>query len=279
VAAHGVLHGVHLPSLKRVISAGAPVPASVLASFGSLLAAEAELFTPYGATESLPVCSIGSREILAETAMKTDAGAGVCVGRPVPGVHLEIIRILDEPIPCWSDDLRVPPGQIGEIAVSGAVVTRGYFRRDASTRLAKIEDPERHRFFHRMGDLGYRDETGRVWFCGRKAHRVVIREGTLFTIPCEGVFNQHPQVYRTALVGVPAADGRQTPVLCVETEQAETAARREQIRQELLQLGAGHPHTAGIGNILFHPGFPVDIRHNAKIFREKLARWAAAKLR
>jgi acyl-coenzyme A synthetase/AMP-(fatty) acid ligase len=275
VGRYGRERGVHLPTLKRVISAGAPVPARVLSSFGGLLREEVEIFTPYGATEALPVCSIGSRQVLAETAPKTAAGAGVCVGRPVEGIHLEIIRIDDAPITNWTDDLRVKSAEIGEIAVTGPVVTRNYYRREASTVLAKIEDPGGQRFFHRMGDLGYLDETGRVWFCGRKAHRVITRETTLFTIPCEGVFNVHDRVHRTALVGVPDGDGYHKPVLCVETEKREGAAARETIRGELLALGAAYPHTRVVRDILFHDSFPVDIRHNAKIFREKLALWAA----
>jgi acyl-coenzyme A synthetase/AMP-(fatty) acid ligase len=105
---------------------------------------------------------------------------------------------------------------------------------------------------------------------------VVTPSETLFTIPCEAVFNTHPHVFRTALVGVSGPDG-QLPVLCVELEKG-IRVDREKIRRELLEIGASHIHTHGITTILFHPGFPVDIRHNAKIFREKLSRWAARRL-
>ncbi|MGE5755608.1 MAG: AMP-binding protein, partial [Planctomycetaceae bacterium] len=76
----GAACGVTLPTLRRVISAGAPVPAQVLERFAAMLGPEARIFTPYGATEALPVCSIGSDEILGETRRATDRGAGVCVG-------------------------------------------------------------------------------------------------------------------------------------------------------------------------------------------------------
>jgi hypothetical protein len=99
----------------------------------------------------------------------------------------------------------------------------------------------------------------------------------LFTIPCEGVFNAHPAVFRSALVGV-VRGGAKEPVLCVERETQATSSSMEELRHELLALGARHPHTRAIQTILFHPGFPVDIRHNAKIFREKLAVWAAGQL-
>jgi acyl-CoA synthetase (AMP-forming)/AMP-acid ligase II len=276
----GVEHIVKLPTLQRVISAGAPVPAKVLERFATMLGPEARIFTPYGATEALPVCSIGSDEILGETRQATDRGAGVCVGRPVPGVRVAVIRISDDPIADWSDDLLVPDGTIGELVVQGPVVTQEYFNRPQATALAKIAEPKGGQggSWHRMGDLGYRDDRGRFWFCGRKSQRVVTTRGTLFTIPCEAVFNTHPEVARTALVGV-GAPGASRPVLCVEPIRWPGRADRARIRRALLERAAMHPHTREIQTILFHPSFPVDIRHSAKIFREKLAVWAARKLR
>jgi acyl-CoA synthetase (AMP-forming)/AMP-acid ligase II len=277
VGRYGEERGLKLPSLKRAISAGAPVPATVLERFARMLSAGVEIFTPYGATEALPVCSIGSAEILAETRYATDRGRGVCVGRPVPGIELEIIRIVDEPIALWKEGLKLGPGEIGEIVVRGPQVTTGYFNRPESTALSKIADPGAGGFYHRMGDLGYRDERGRIWFCGRKAHRVTTPGGTLFTMPCEAIFNTHAAVFRTALVGI-GAPGRQRPVLCVELEKDAKSSDLEQIHRELQAIGAEHPLTRNIRTFLFHPAFPVDIRHNAKIFREQLAVWAAEKL-
>ena len=267
--------GKTLPTLKRVISAGAPVGADVLEAFTTLLAPRVEVFTPYGATESLPVCSIGSSEILRETRQRTAEGAGVCVGRPVAEAHMDVIRISDEPLPTWSDDLRAPLGEIGEIVVQGPMVTRAYFQRPEATALAKITAAD-GRFYHRMGDLGYFDEQGRLWFCGRKAHRVVTAAGTLYTIPCEAVFNTHPHVFRTALVGV-GPKGAARPVLCVELKPG-VQLEETQLKTELRRLAESRPHTQPIQMFLVHPGFPVDIRHNAKIFREKLAVWAARQL-
>jgi len=264
-----------LESVRRVISAGAPVSAPVIERFTKLLPAGTQVYTPYGATEALPVAVIGSDEILKETRFKTDQGAGVCVGRPVPGVEVKIIRIGDEAIPTWSDDLESLTGQIGEIVVSGPWVTASYYNRPEATNLAKIATADS--FYHRMGDVGYFDNRGRLWFCGRKAHCVVLSDTTLFTIPCEAVFNTHPAVFRTALVGV-QQNGEMQPVLCVERE-AGVRMSEVQLRQELLALGAAHPHTSRIRTILFHRAFPVDIRHNAKIFREKLAIWAARRVR
>src|SRR5262249_23504916 len=106
VGEYGSAKGLKLPTLRRVISAGAPVPARVIERFAAMLCDGAQVHTPYGATEVLPVCSIGSDEILGETARRTAEGAGTCVGRPVDGIRVRIIRISDGPIPEWSDDLE-----------------------------------------------------------------------------------------------------------------------------------------------------------------------------
>lgn len=277
VGRYAAAHGIRLPTLRRVISAGAPVPWEAIQRFAALLTDGVQIHTPYGATEALPVCSIGSDEILRETSLRTAEGAGVCVGRPVEGMTVKIIRISDEALPAWSDDLELPAGDIGEIVVRGPIVTASYWDRPQSTSLAKIAGPIHGGFYHRMGDVGYVDASGRLWFCGRKSQRVITPDGTLFTIPCEGVFNAHPAVYRSALVGM-ARHGVTEPVLCVERDKDATSPDDGQLRRELLALGARHPHTRAIQTILFHPSFPVDIRHNAKIFRENLAVWAAEQL-
>ena len=273
----GEKKGVTLPSLKRVISAGAPARPDVLRSFSTMLCGEAQVFTPYGATEALPVCNIGSRDILEETGKLTAEGKGACVGLPVPGITLHIIKITDEPIAAWSPDLLAPDGEIGEIAVQGEIVTEAYYNREESTRLAKIPDPAGGGFYHRMGDVGYKDCTGRVWFCGRKSHRVALPDRTLFTIPCEALFNNQPGVFRTALVGV-KVKGATKAVICVETEKGVKRSEHQRLIGELSAIAAAHPHTAVIDTFLIHRRFPVDIRHNAKIFREKLALWAQRRL-
>src|SRR5262249_42173129 len=158
----------------------------------------------------------------------------VCVGRSVNSVRVKIIRISDEKIPVWSDDLELPPGEIGEIAVQGPIVSREYYQRPQATALAKIADPDNGGFYHRLGDLGYFDATGRLWFCGRKSQRVVTERRTLFTIPCEAVFNAHPRVARTALVGV-GPQGNARPVICVEMKEGVPA---NGIEDELLRLRA-----------------------------------------
>ncbi len=269
--------GLRLPFLRRVISAGAPVPPAVVAGVRPLLASSAEILTPYGATEAVPVAVIRDAEILTETRPLTERGYGICVGTPVPGIEVRILRIRDEPIPYWDDALELPAGEIGEIVVRGAHVSPCYFENPQADALHKVADGEGG-FWHRMGDLGWIDRKGRLWFCGRKSHRVITSSGTLFTVPCEGIFNTHPLVRRSALVGV-GPSGHQVPVLCVELRKTRRRVRREVVREDLLDLARRHEMTRSIRTVLFHRSFPVDIRHNAKIRREDLASWAAGRMK
>ena len=275
VGRYGSEKGVRLPTLKRVVSAGAPVAPSVIERFTDMLEGDAQVHTPYGATEAVPVLSIASREIMAETRTETERGRGMCVGREMGASRAEIIRISDDPIAEWSDDLVLPLGEIGEITVKGPHVSREYYRRPDQTALAKIKDGSG--FWHRMGDVGWKDEKGRIWFCGRKSHRVETESGPMFTIPVEAVFNNHRDVFRSALVGL-GDRPRQKPVICIEVE--ETARKRDQseLTRELLELAGRNELTRQIKDVLYHPSFPVDIRHNSKIFREKLTVWAAEEL-
>jgi acyl-CoA synthetase (AMP-forming)/AMP-acid ligase II len=272
-------HAIPFPSLRRVLSAGAPVPIHVLERMRqTFTTSQADIHTPYGATESLPICSISGREVLTQTAAKTRAGAGTCVGRPFPRIRVKIIAITEGPIANLADVRELPSGEIGEIIVQGPVVTREYYRQPDATRAAKISDGPT--FWHRMGDVGYLDEAGALWFCGRKAHLVETPQGRLFTICCEAIFNNHPEVFRCALVGIGEKPG-QRPVIVVERADGAlpAASARERFHAELRELARGNPLTRDIESFLCHPALPVDIRHNVKIFRERLAPWAAKQLR
>jgi acyl-CoA synthetase (AMP-forming)/AMP-acid ligase II len=270
--------GETLPSIRRILTAGAPVPPAVLGRLLPLLDRAGEIHTPYGATEALPVASIEAREVLHDTAALTQAGRGTCVGTPFEKVRVRIIARVDGPIPEITAARELPVGEIGEIIVSGPQVTREYFRRPDGTALAKIADGET--FWHRMGDVGYFDERGRLWFCGRKGHIVDTEQGPLYTECVEPMFNTLPGVFRSALVGV-GPRPRQTPVLIVEPEtNPDTRDRRNRDawRTELLAFAAANPQLASIRTVLFHPSLPVDVRHNAKINREALAVLAAKRV-
>ena len=269
VSRYCLAQGITLP-VKKILMAGAPVPGELIDRVQRIMAPGGEIHTPYGATECLPIVSITGTEVLAETWPRSRQGKGTCVGRPLPGIHLRIIEPVAGPIAAWDQVRELPVGAIGEIAVSGPVVTRSYDHDEAETRAAKI--PDGQGFWHRLGDMGYLDERGRLWFCGRKAHRVLTAAGVLYTIPCEAIFNEHPAVRRSALVGVGKA-GEQLPVLIVELAQSQK--RTDRLMLELRALAQGNDLTRAIETFLVHPAFPVDIRHNAKIFREKLSAWAA----
>jgi olefin beta-lactone synthetase len=274
--------GRKMPTLKRVLSAGAPVPPRVLAWIRSAMADDGVVFTPYGATEALPVASIESREVLTETAARSREGAGTCVGRPFSGIRWKVIEIDDGPASQLSDIRELPVGQIGELMVTGDVVSQKYETRQDQNAFHKVFDGER--YWHRMGDIGYLDAEGRFWFCGRKAHRVQTAQGVLYTIPCEAIFNTHRSVHRTALVGF-GEPGKQTAALVVETwarskqKDLANALPDSQLIAELKELAQRFEHTKNIEHIYIYPEpLPTDIRHNAKIFRERLGPWAAQQL-
>jgi olefin beta-lactone synthetase len=270
---------IRLPTLRRVLSAGAPVPPRVLERMKACIAADGDVHTPYGATESLPVASIAASEVLGETQYLWAQGRGTCIGRKFSLIEWKVIGMVDGRIAELSDAVELPKGQIGELIVSGPVVTREYVTRTEANSLGKIIDGTR--VWHRMGDVGYLDEQGRFWFCGRMAHRVQTAGGPMFTIPCEAIFNQHPAIYRSALVGIGPA-GRQRPAIVAEPwpdKMPRNRSGRKQLLSELEGLALGSALTRDIHDFLLHPAMPVDIRHNAKIFREQLAVWAARKLR
>lgn len=265
VGRHGERTGMRLQYLTTILSAGAPVRPDIRERILEMTDLDAQVFTPYGASEALPVTSIGSTELDALT------GIGICVGRPVGGVDVTLVGVTDGPLTSVEEAEAVAPGSVGEIVVSGPAVTRGYHRNPAADRLAKLTWEGRPA--HRMGDLGRFDEDGRIWFYGRKSHRVITAEGDLYTVPLESLFNQHPAVRRSALVGV-GNGPHHVPVLCIEVEP--DAEPPDSI--DVLAYGVGDAGAARVRTVLVHPGFPVDIRHNSKIDRPALAEWADHRL-
>ncbi len=297
---HCIAHQITLPSLRRVLCAGAPVPETLWQSSRTWMP-RGGLHSPYGATEALPVTTISSDEIAALSVASVSSSAfGSCVGRPIAGNQLKIITIVDQPIESLDDIRELPNGEIGEIIVAGPTVTRTYDAAPEATSLAKIEMPNakcqaparpvgasdtsenwsvefgvsapRGTVWHRMGDCGYLDPQGRLWFCGRKVERVETAQGTLFTEPCEQAFRCHPHVTRCALIGL-GKPGQQRPAIVVEAGPGNSNTYPGFAR-ELRALALRQPHTAGITLFYFHPKFPVDVRHNAKIHRLALAHWA-----
>ena len=253
---------LQLPSVKRVVTFGAPIGLGLVRLWRQL---GAEIHTPYGATEALPVSTISGAELEA-LAPQTRAGAGVCVGRKAPGLDWQLLDISDEPVTG-----QVTPGDVGEVAVSGPVVTHEYDRLPEANAASKFE--QEGRIWHRMGDLGRVDDEGRLWIVGRKAHRVQAPGHTFFPVCAEEMVD-HPEVRRCALVGV-GEPGHQQPTLVVEPGSPrllKDPAEQHKCARELKESLSGY---VTVKKVLFHPSLPVDPRHNAKIDREELARWAA----
>jgi olefin beta-lactone synthetase len=270
---HAMAHGLRTPSLRRVIGGGAPIVASAIQPLLAMMGDDGEVWSNYGATEALPSTEMGARETLAETWARTEEGAGVCVGRPFEGVDVRIIRMTDAPLTSFEQAQEVPQGAIGEIVVRSPHVSPSYYQDQVNTEKHKLRDVD-GTFWHRIGDAGYLDEAGRLWYCGRVSQRVRSAAGDLHPSQCEPVFDAHPKVRRSGLVAV-SAPGGDVPVICVEVEKERRRTDLDALRAELLALAAKYPATRQIEHVQFHPSLPVDPRHNSKIERPKLARWAS----
>ncbi len=271
--------GRKLERMRRVLIAGAPVPPSLIRDLHRVLPLEGDVFTPYGATEALPVASITGREVTPALVGPIESGGGTCVGQIAPGIDMRLIELTDEPISHWEDVTEVSLGMFGEVCVRGPVVTREYAEAPEHTSQAKIQGADGE-IWHRMGDVGRLDAEGRLWFLGRKNHRLETERGTRMPVPTENVFNTHERVHRTALVGV-GPRGQEEPVLIVEPLPGEIPRGKVMLEGFIMQLrtiARKHVSTHDIEMFLFRESFPVDVRHNAKIHREELKAWAEAQI-
>ena len=257
-----------LPSVKYLVMFGAPVSTVIHKKFKPLLP-NGTTYTPYGATEALPVSNISGDFILKNTAIMSENGKGTCIGSVVPGVEIKIIKITDAIIEKLADAKILSTNEIGEIIVKGPTVTKEYLHLPEKTREAKIYDGDD--VWHRMGDMGFFDESNNLWFLGRKAHRVETKTGLMTPITCEAIFNKHSAVKRSALVGLGVL-GHQTPVIVIERKDSQFLSGRERsiFESELLYLSKKFPHTSEIQKVYLSKSFPVDVRHNIKIDRIKL---------
>ena len=267
--------GVKLPDLRRLLIAGAPVSGELLAKL-RIIAPHCVTHTPYGATECLPVTTIAADELLGEVRQLALLGQGTCVGRVVSGAEIRVIKEADGAIPTLAAATLCAPGEIGEIIATGPSVTREYDGLPEATRAAKIADGGRT--WHRMGDLGVLDASGRLFFFGRRVEKVRTVDGGLPTESIEPAFRQHPHVFRCALIGIGEATG-QTPAIVIEPRAGhfpETEADRTRFIAELRELARINPQADHVRQIVFQRALPVDVRHNAKIHRLQLAKeWAS----
>lgn len=273
LARHCAEEGITLPSVHRIVAGGAEIYGPLYAAVKKVLP-NGEMYSNYGATEALPIAEIDGTTVLHETWPRTEAGEGLCVGRLLPGVEVRIIAIDDGPIETMENARVLPVGAIGEVIARSPHISDRYFDAPDDMRANKISDGDTR--WHRLGDTGWLDDQGRLWVCGRRSHRVAAVERTYFPLCCEPVFNAHPDVARSALVGPnlagrPAGDGgAATAVVCIELVEG-ARHRSSRITRELRELAADHEATRGIDTFAFLDHLPVDRRHNAKIDRPALA--------
>ena len=263
-------HDLKLPTLKRILVAGAAAPTQLYRQFETLLV-NGTMHSPYGATECLPVSAISAQEVLSTTAAMTDCGRGICVGKPFAEVNVRIIRTEAD------GDIRdLPQGTIGEILVNGPSVTKSYDGLPEINAKTKIIDDTGT--WHRMGDTGYFDEAGRLWFCGRMVERVFSGENTFYTECVEGLFLSHPLVRRCAMIewkGSGSIISIHSLALVVEPEKKEwpdTKDSQELFARELVRYLKEKELANPLNAFFFQKRLPVDVRHNAKIHRLSLRR-------
>ncbi|WP_328347506.1 AMP-binding protein [Streptomyces violaceus] len=259
IARHCARHDLTLPSVRQILSFGAPLRVGLADALRKAVPDDAEILSVYGATECLPVSAIGDHDLRASRTAPPAGHAGTCLGRPLPGIRA---RILD-----------VDATGLGEIAVTGPTVSPAYHARpDADARTKSDTD---HGVLHRTGDLGRLDDEDRLWFLGRKAHLITGTGFTLTTEDVEAAADTAPGIRRTALVGVGTAVC-QLPVLCVEPMPSTPRPRALEAVRAVLK---DHPDGHRVGAVLIRTAFPTDPRHNSKIDRMRLAGWAAKRLR
>lgn len=267
--------GADLAPLRRVLVAGAPVPLELIERLRARLAPGGEVHTPYGATECLPVSSISGAQLLETSrAQANRAGQGNCIGRPAPGVETRVIALHSGPLQQLEQAQTLPAGAIGELIVTGPTVTPLYLNDPAATEAAKLRD-NTGRLWHRMGDLARQDASGELWFLGRVSHRLETKAGLEGCVEFENIFLGDPAVSRVAVVGLGPPEA-QEPHLILELTQRLSHRDRQALLQRLFTTARQRSARANrIAAVHFHPAFPVDVRHNAKIDRTQLARWAS----
>lgn len=265
VGKYCLAHKIQLSTVRQVVMFGAPVRAEIHQMFKEILI-DGDTFTPYGATECLPVSLISGTAILKKHLPMMLQGYGTCIGPAVPKTKIKILKTSDIP---ESDLCELPEGDIGEIAVCGPQVTSGYFEMPEETAKAKIL--YNGELWHRMGDVGWMDAEKNLWFLGRKTHRVETKNATYYSIQMEAIFNKHPEIRRTALVKIKKGSDI-VPALVIERHDKKTRMT-DNFLKELELLRSSTDFTRAIVSFHLHPSFPVDVRHNIKIDRVKLGHW------
>ena len=263
-------HKASLEAVRTVLSAGAPVRAQLLAAARGLFV-NASLHTPYGMTEVLPVADISLDELIALDAdvhsgsLNASGGAGVCVGLPVTGVKIMIDPLGADGRPCG--ECSTEPGVLGEIIVSAAHIRHQYDRLWHTGYLASMPAGT-----HRSGDIGQLDSAGRLWVGGRLQHVIVSASGPVAPVGSEQCIEKLEGIEMAALVGV-GPPGTQAIVAVVQMSD-----ERYMGNEAGLPLIDSIREAVGpcidIAATLVVKRLPVDRRHNSKVDRAFVARWA-----
>jgi acyl-CoA synthetase (AMP-forming)/AMP-acid ligase II len=282
VADYCIKRQIQLPHVKQLVMFGAPVAAQLHRDFRFILP-HGDTYTPYGATEALPISCISGREILGDDKNSLDhnplnnlaslnaQGSGTCVGAIVADVNCMIVAAKNSPM--IADDLQpLNAGEVGEILVNGPVVTARYYQLADATKSAKVVDHE-GKLWHRMGDVGYIDDEGRLWFCGRQSHIAQGARQVLYSDPIEGIFNAHPDVLASALV--PSLPNKKAVLVVLPGKYPNLASERRQLGQRLSTFCNNSTLTSQIQALYVARKLPVDNRHNIKIDRLELAKMIA----
>ncbi|MFZ9041527.1 MAG: alpha/beta fold hydrolase [Ilumatobacteraceae bacterium] len=250
--------------VRLLLSAGAPVRSELLRRAAELFPG-AEVHTPYGMTECLPVADIDLPGVTEAERGGPGAGDGVCVGRPVAGVDVAVRPI---------DGSDRHPHRIGEILVRAPHARAGYDRL-WHTEFAASPDEG----WHATGDVGHLDGLGRLWIGGRLGHVITTAAGPIAPVASEQAVERIDGVAAAALVGVGPADDRQL-VVVLEREQpvrrpgpADTALV-DRVRSAVRDALASIDDAPEVIAVLEVPHLPVDRRHNSKVDRTRLAEWA-----
>jgi acyl-CoA synthetase (AMP-forming)/AMP-acid ligase II len=259
-------NGLQLSTLRTLFTGGGPVPPGLLETLRPLMP-NGEAFIGYGSTEAEPVALISASEVCQETGALTRSGLGNCVGKPAHGIRLKVIRIVNGPISLGSDGLsalELPAGEHGELIVTGDHVGKDYYRNPEAVRENKITDAD-GTIWHRLGDVGYLDSTGRIWLTGRVNNLITHGQRTLYPIQVEALIHQ------LDFVGKAAVLNHQDQLLLAVSPVVWGDRRQRRTWEEALHA---HMILNGIplDRVVFIRKMPVDPRHNVKIDYAKLKR-------
>jgi acyl-CoA synthetase (AMP-forming)/AMP-acid ligase II len=268
VATYCLENKITLPSVKYLVMFGAPIPLSLHEDFKKILS-RGDTFTPYGATECLPVANISGTEVLKYHSNDMNKGLGTCVGYPAPDTTVKVAPITDAAFTNEEDLTWLETNQLGEICILSDTVTPEYVDMPQKTAEAKIYRKD-GKIWHRMGDLGRIDESGKVWFCGRKSHRIEFADQILPSVPQETPFYQLPFIKKCAYVG-PVIKGEMTPSLIIEPHKTLNSKEKKKMEFEIVEWAKNNMPQTPLKRVYFHSQFPVDVRHNIKIDRLKLS--------